>query len=47
MQTPEFSVLIPERGRPQLLAHTLASLAQARLQLQTSHRVHVLVNGRR
>lgn len=40
-----FSVLIPERGRPDLLAGTLAALALARRGIQSRHQVHVLVNG--
>lgn len=40
-----FEVLIPERGRPDLLAGTLAALAQARAGLTITHTVHVLVNG--
>lgn len=40
-----FEVLIPERGRPDLLAGTLAALAQARAGLAIAHHVHVLVNG--
>ncbi|HWS26578.1 MAG TPA: glycosyltransferase [Xanthomonadales bacterium] len=40
-----FQVLIPERGRPDLLAGTLAALAQARMGLGAAHDVQVLVNG--
>lgn len=40
-----FSVLIPERGRPDLLGGTLAALAEARAGLGIEHRVRVLVNG--
>jgi GT2 family glycosyltransferase len=40
-----FAVLIPERGRPDLLAETLRALAAACAAIDTPHRVHVLVNG--
>lgn len=40
-----FSVLIPERGRPDLLAGTLAALAVARRGVAPRHQVRVLVNG--
>ena len=40
-----FAVLIPERGRPDELAHTLAALRAARERIDTPHRVRVLVNG--
>ncbi len=40
-----FSVLIPERGRPDLLAGTLAALDRARSGLTVAHQVRVLVNG--
>jgi len=40
-----FAVLIPERGRPDELALTLAALRAARAQVDTPHRVRVLVNG--
>lgn len=40
-----FAVLIPERGRPELLAKTLRALASARAVIDTPHRVHILVNG--
>jgi GT2 family glycosyltransferase len=40
-----FSVLIPERGRPDLLVGTLAALERARSGLTIAHRVRVLVNG--
>lgn len=38
-------VLIPERGRPDLLADTLSALAAARARIDVAHRVQVLVNG--
>lgn len=40
-----FEVLIPERGRPDLLGDTLQALAAARAQIDVPHRVRVLVNG--
>lgn len=40
-----FAVLIPERGRPDELALTLAALRAARAQVDTPHYVRVLVNG--
>jgi len=39
------AVLIPERGRPDLLAETLRALVTACAAIDTSHRVHILVNG--
>lgn len=42
-----FDVLIPERGRPDLLAATLAALKIALAAVQTPNTVQVLVNGSR
>lgn len=42
---PPLAVLIPERGRPDELAHTLAALRPACARLRPSPRVRVLVNG--
>jgi GT2 family glycosyltransferase len=42
-----FAVLIPERGRPDLLAKTLRALATACAVIDTPCRVHILVNGAR
>jgi GT2 family glycosyltransferase len=45
-QLPDgLSVLIPERGRPDLLAHTLEHLRAARQQLDAASETTVLVNG--
>lgn len=42
-----FDILIPERGRPDLLAATLEALKIALAAVQTPNSVHVLVNGSR
>lgn len=41
----DFAVLIPERGRPDLLAATLAALQRALVGIEGNPPVHVLVNG--
>ena len=40
-----FSILIPERGRPDLLEATLTALTLARQAINVPHRVRLLVNG--
>jgi len=40
-----FTVLIPERGRPDLLGRTLRALATSRAEIDTANHVHILVNG--
>ncbi|MCB1634488.1 MAG: hypothetical protein KDI51_07855, partial [Xanthomonadales bacterium] len=39
------AVLIPERGRPDLLATTLRALEAARREVDAPCAVHILVNG--
>lgn len=46
-ETAELAILIPERGRPELLARTLDALSMAREALPETSVVHVLVNGER
>lgn len=40
-----FAVLIPERGRPDLLGRTLRALATSRAEIDIANHVHILVNG--